>query len=307
MRHWIAVLGCVAACLVVLAGHPPLVRANPLMGGRAETPPGGAETRPGLTTGMGRAVLKLQQDLNREIGRRMRAIRDGESARPLIAGLAVAFLYGVVHALGPGHGKFVVVSYFLSRKARIWRGLLMGLQISLTHVTAAIVLMLLADWSLKQVLGGGAGEMRGARLVSYGATAAVGLTMFARALRASQDGHDTHQHSEGDRSAAHGGKQQGLFSFCVGLVPCTGALLIMLFAVANNLVFAGSLMVASIAIGMAITMSALGILGILARQALVSRLESAPRGGGRLARVLECAGALFILAISSILFLGELL
>jgi ABC-type nickel/cobalt efflux system permease component RcnA len=65
-------------------------------------------------------------------------------------------------------------------------------------------------------------------------------------------------------------------------------------------------MVASIAIGMAITMAALGIVGILARQALVSRLEHAPRGRGRLTRVLECAGALFILAISSILFLGEL-
>ncbi len=306
MRHWIAVLGCVAVCLVALAEHPSLVRANPLMGGKAEAPPGKEETRPGLTTGLGRAVLKLQQDLNREIGRRMRAIRDGESARPLIAGMAVAFLYGVVHALGPGHGKFVVVSYFLSREARIWRGLLMGLQISLTHVVAAIALMLLADWSLKQVLGGGAGEMRGARLVSYGATAAIGLAMLARALRASQDGHVTHQHGEGERSAGHGGKQQGLVSLCVGLVPCTGALLIMLFAVANNLVFAGSLMVASIAIGMAITMSALGIVGILARQALVSRLEPAQRGRGRLARVLECAGALFILTISSILFLGEL-
>ena len=303
MRRWIAVLGCVAVCLVALGGSPLPVRANPLMGGGTEAPPSKRESPPGLFTGMGRTVLKLQQDLNREIGRRMRAIRDGESARPLLAGLAVAFLYGVVHALGPGHGKFVVVSYFLSRKARIWRGLLMGLQISLTHVIAALALMVLADWSLKQVLGGGAGEMRGARLVSYGATAAVGLFMLARALRASQDSHDTHRHGEGDGSAAHGGKQQGLVSLCVGLVPCTGALLIMLFSVANNLVFAGSLMVTAIAIGMAITMSALGIVGILARRSLLARLDPAREGRGRIPRVLEGAGALIILAISSILFL----
>jgi ABC-type nickel/cobalt efflux system permease component RcnA len=306
MRRWIAVLGCVVACLVVLGGHPLPVVANPLMGGRAEAPPSRQEKRSVLPTGVGRSVLKLQQDLNREIGRRMRAIRDGESAGPLIAGLAVAFLYGVVHTLGPGHGKFVVVSYFLSREARIWRGLLMGLQIALTHVIAAIALMVLADWSLKQVLGGGAGEMRTARLVSYGATAAVALFMLARALRASQDGYDTHQHGEGARRAGHGGKQQGLVSLCVGLVPCTGALLIMLFALANDLVFAGSLMVASIAVGMAITMAVLGIVGILARQALVSRFEPAQQGRGRLARALECAGALLILAVSSILFLGEL-
>jgi ABC-type nickel/cobalt efflux system permease component RcnA len=173
-------------------------------------------------------------------------------------------------------------------------------------VVAAIALMLLADFSLKHVLGGGAAEMRGARLVSYGVTGVIGLAMLARALRPSRDGQATHQHGQGIRRSGQGGKQQGLVSVSLGLVPCTGALLIMLFAVANDLVFAGSLMVSAIAIGMAITMSALGIVGILARRSLLSRLDPAREGRGRLARVLECGGALIILAISTILFLGEL-
>ena len=59
--------------------------------------------------------------------------------------LAFAFLYGVLHTLGPGHGKVVVVSYFVSRDARLWRGVLMGVQIAVTHVLSAVALFWLAD------------------------------------------------------------------------------------------------------------------------------------------------------------------
>lgn len=56
----------------------------------------------------------------------MRAIKQGESALPLLVGLLLAFGYGVVHALGPGHGKLVVATYFLSHDAQIGRGLVMA-------------------------------------------------------------------------------------------------------------------------------------------------------------------------------------
>ncbi len=298
----------VSAALVcwVLVGTGWPGSADPFRGSPAQPPTLSEENRPGPAGRIGVALMKLQRDLNREIGRRMRAIRDGESSAALLAGITVAFLYGVFHALGPGHGKFVVVSYFLSRDARLWRGLLMGLQIALTHVISAIVLLWLADLSLKHVVGGSASEMREARLVSYAATAALGLFMLVRAIRRSIRGHSSAHHHEAETAHGQGGKQQGLVSFSVGLVPCTGALLIMLFALANNMVFAGSLMVAAIAAGMAVTMSVLGILGILARSVVLSSLGSGAGKHARLAAALECAGALAILLISSVLFIGTL-
>lgn len=247
--------------LLVLGGVFSLAATNPLTGSAPERPGLVAEGRPSLLMEIGRVLLKLQRDLNREIGRHMRAIRDGDSRWALVGGLAFAFLCGVLHALGPGHGKFVVVSYFISRKARIWRGLLTGLQISVTHVISAFVLLWLADMSLKTVLGGSPAAMRDVQLLSYGATAAIGLVMLVRAVQRSVPGHEAGT-QRGDSHHGHGGKQLSLVSFSVGLVPCTGALLVMLFALANDMVFTGTVMVAAIAAGMAVTMSVLGILEI---------------------------------------------
>jgi ABC-type nickel/cobalt efflux system permease component RcnA len=80
----------------------------------------------------------------------------------------------------------------------------------------------------------------------------------------------------------------------------------MLFALANDMLFAGTMMVAAIAAGMAVTMSALGVLSILARSAVLSRVEPTGRTHSAVVRVLEYAGALVILTVSSVLFVGSL-
>ena len=98
----------------------------------------------------------------------MKAIRDGDTSVPLLIGVGLAFLYGVIHALGPGHGKLVVASYFLARDARIMRGLLMGLQIAVCHVLSAMVVVAAADLLLRQAFGGAPAEVAGVRLASYG-------------------------------------------------------------------------------------------------------------------------------------------
>jgi hypothetical protein len=110
-------------------------KTNPFTGAPSQTEPGEpAEVeRAGEPVAVvGRALVTFQREANRTIAHQMRAIRDGETALPLLIGIMLAFAYGVVHALGPGHGKVVVVSYFLSRDAQIMRGFMMGLQIAVT-------------------------------------------------------------------------------------------------------------------------------------------------------------------------------
>ena len=79
--------------------------ANPLTGERAPAAAeAGAGRAPawGPVAAVGRALLTFQREANRLIAQHMRAIRDGETSLPLLIGLALAFAYGVVHALGPG-------------------------------------------------------------------------------------------------------------------------------------------------------------------------------------------------------------
>jgi nickel/cobalt transporter (NicO) family protein len=170
--------------LIGVAGAVPAL-SDPFTGQPSSAP----EDTPAVTraTGpmavVGRALLAFQRESNRLIAEHMKAIRDGETMAPLLIGLVLAFTYGVVHALGPGHGKVVVASYFLGRDAQIGRGLMMGLQIAIFHVLSAIVVVALADLVLRQAFGNAPAEVAGVRLTSYGLIALIGATMLFQAIR----------------------------------------------------------------------------------------------------------------------------
>jgi nickel/cobalt transporter (NicO) family protein len=303
--------------LIGVAGVPAL--ADPFTG----QPSGAPEDAPAVAraTGpmavIGRALLAFQRESNRLIAQHMKAIRDGDTMAPLLIGLALAFAYGVVHALGPGHGKVVVASYFLGRDARIGHGLMMGLQIAIFHVLSAIVVVALADLVLRQAFGSAPAEVAGVRLTSYGLIALIGATMLFQAIRHSRlrragieighdccgHGHAHVDHDHGDHAPGGRRAQEGALSLGVGIVPCTGAVLILLYALANDILLPGLLLVVAIAAGMAITMGALGMLSILARNAVAARLEAAGSGGaGAFAVASDYGGALLITLIGAALF-----
>ena len=298
------------------------VRADPFTGRHLESPAAAphVERAQGPVAVVGRALLTFQRETNRMIAEHMRAIRDGETSTPLVIGLLLAFAYGVVHALGPGHGKVVVVSYFLSRDAQIMRGFLMGLQIAIFHVLSAAVVVALADLVLRQALGSAPGEVAGVRLASYGLIALIGCSMLVQAVQRSRlrragirvvdeccgHGH-AHRHGPSGTGPGAGARaREGALSLGVGLVPCTGAVLILLYAIANDILFAGVLLVVAIAAGMALTMGALGVLSIVARNVVAARVDAGRNGPGRLAIAMDYAGALAITALGGGLFWATL-
>ncbi|MBL4558947.1 MAG: hypothetical protein JKP98_23550 [Rhodobacteraceae bacterium] len=63
------------------------------------------------------------------------------------------------------------------------------------------------------------------------------------------------------------------------MVPCTGALIVMLFGLANDLVIPAVMMVIAISAGMALAMSAIGVAAILGRNWTEARVAVTPNGG----------------------------
>jgi nickel/cobalt exporter len=315
--------GLLALMLLAGLGLMAPIAANPFDAGPAPSGDGAAhpadETQQasGPLAAIGRAFLAFQREANRLIAQHMRAIREGEGSMPLVIGTGLAFLYGVIHALGPGHGKLVVVSYFLSREARFGRGLLMGLQIAIFHVLSAIVVVGLADLLLRRTFGGPPAEVAGVRLFSYGLIALIGAVMLIQAIRRAQQRRAGIEVAGACCGGAHAGHhqrpgegrervEQGGLSLGVGLVPCTGAVLILLYAMANDILFAGVLLAVAIAAGMAITMGGLGILSVIARQTVASRIEAGDVANGRLTAITDYGGALAIMAIGAGLFWAAL-
>ena len=236
--------------------------------------------------------IELQRSFNRDLAHHLRAAKDGSDPAALWLAVGLAFAYGVFHALGPGHGKFVVVTYFLAHQRRVARGFLMGTQIAVMHVVSAIIIVLIAHY-LAVHIWGPTGDMPGLRTASYASIALAGFYMMWRALR-----HHEHDDHCGHTSHNHGGDEgkQGLLSFTIGIAPCSGAVLLLIYAFANDVVPLGILMVTVIAFGMAITMIGLGLASIMARHFVMQRIEAKRSGATeKLTRIIEIGGATLII------------
>jgi len=275
----------------------------------SDTPQG----EPSLFRRAGAAVIKLQSQVNRAINAQLMEIKAGDRPWALWGGLLIGFLYGVFHALGPGHGKSVIVGYFLGREAHPLRGIAMAGWISLSHVVGAIVIVTVVHFILSQSLASPVDEVDGLRVFSYAAILLIGLGMLWSALRGGghthAHGHDHdhhgHDHHHHERCAHVPGarKEQGLLGFAAGFIPCSGAILILVFALTNGIVWSGIAMTLAIAVGMAITLSVMGVASILVRRQIVLRLpESAVAS-----RAFGLVGPILVTAIGAVLLCGALL
>lgn len=294
------ILVLVLSLLVFSPAEP--VAQNPFAPPPGEQPAAAAPAaEPSAFTVMFRKMIDMQRTMMRDIGRYMRDIKEGTSRSAIWVGIGFAFLYGAVHAVGPGHGKMVVASYFIGHEARIGKGLLMGVQIAVTHVLSAVILISLVDLTFRQFLGGVPAESKGIRLVSYGLIIVIGLYMLYRAvMNAFFNGAGGLNHHHGD------GRRQTVLAVIAGLVPCTGAILVMLFALANDILLFGIILVAAISAGMALTMSTIGAVTVLFRRAVVAAADKTSAAGRPVALALEHAGAILILLVGITFFSATL-
>lgn len=295
----------------------------------------------GAFAALTRTLVEFQRRANAEIATHMNAIGRGEDLRAFFLALAIAFAYGAIHALGPGHGKFIIVSYFLGREARVARGVVMAAQVAVTHVVAAIVIVWLADAVLRAGFGIGLSEVPGVRAASFLLIVGVGVYMLYQAARTSMGtagggghGHDHHHghghdhghghhhghgHGHGDHHHAHGhhhghghghggGIEGGVLALAAGMVPCPGAVLIMLYAVANDMIYPGFLLVAAMSLGIGLCVCVLGVGAILARQTALRVIEHSggSRGVVALRNTMNYAGAAFVTLVGLVSFVAFL-
>ncbi|HMF26367.1 MAG TPA: hypothetical protein VKG24_30205 [Pseudolabrys sp.] len=75
-------------------------------------------------------------------GSQLKALSGGMELLTLLSAISIAALFGLVHAVMPGHGKTVLVSYFLGRPAKITTGFAASVILVLAHVGSAVVLVL---------------------------------------------------------------------------------------------------------------------------------------------------------------------
>ncbi len=181
--------------------------------------------------------------------------------------LGAAFLWGAAHALSPGHGKTALSAYLVGAKATPSQALLLGVTTALTHTVGVFVLGALL-WSatafvdLNRLLPW-LGVLSGA------AIAAIGTNLCRdrwHRLTAHRAGHPHHHHHHPIPAAAATWQQLAALGISGGLVPCPAALVLLLGTVGLGQTARGLLLVAGFSLGLALTLTGLGLLLVCARK-----------------------------------------
>ncbi len=170
-------------------------------------------------------AASTQRDVQNQLARAVMAIRTGDAyALAWLVGLS--WLYGVVHAVGPGHGKVLIGGAAAATQATARRMAAIGFAASLVQAVTAIVLIYGALGLLAVTSGWAIGTTERVLVpASYAAMGAIGvwlawrgITMLARNTApqpaAEQAGghvgvhgehthHHAHDHQHGHRDDAH--------------------------------------------------------------------------------------------------------
>ena len=86
-------------------------------------------------------LISIQQWLYQSMGQGLGDVAGGH-APAIVLALVAAIAFGALHAMMPGHGKTVLVSYHLGQDARPLDSFLNGAILALTHVGLAVLLVL---------------------------------------------------------------------------------------------------------------------------------------------------------------------
>lgn len=246
----------------------------------------------------------LQRSLNGEMREHLAALKDGGAWEPALALMLAAFLYGVFHAIGPGHGKVVIGSWFATRRARITHGLAAcGLSALVQAATAVAAVALLAG-ALRLAPRDVMAQAAWLEVGSYGLIAVMGLVMGWQSLKGHSCGHAAHcghhhhhHHDDAGRRTLFG------MAAAVGFRPCSGAILVLLFTLANEMFWIGVLATLAMAAGVALTVSGIG-LSALGLNRLLDRGATHSRHADTIRKGLALAGAAAVTLLGITLLLG---
>jgi nickel/cobalt transporter (NicO) family protein len=213
------------------------------------------------------------------------------SALVILASLAAALFWGAAHALSPGHGKTIVTAYLVGQRGTPRHAALLGLIVTITHTigvfTLGLVTLALSQFIVPDRLYPWLNLASGLLVVGIGASV---FWARWRHRRAHAHGHHHHHHHE-RIEGSEGPSFRSLLAVGVsgGLLPCPSALVVLLAAISLHRVAFGLLLILAFSAGLALTITGIGLVAVLARGAF-RRLSF----DGPLIRLLPAASAIVI-------------
>jgi len=230
-----------------------------------------------------------QYEIRQKMTKLMFDLKKNKSNSVLFSILLITFLYGIFHALGPGHGKILISSSFLAENTKIIKGLTAGIVFAFTHSMSGLILVLILKVLDQSILRSSDNFVFLAQRISLIILILLGLFMFINALL--KKGNHQHKH-----------KSIWIMILTIGLVPCPGSVIIAMFALRLEMFSLGIFMVLSMACGMAIIISLVSILTVLFKETFIGLFKQNNKTQLIIYRTVNIMGSLALIGFA-ILFL----
>ena len=219
----------------------------------------------------------------------------------LVLMLLAAFGWGALHALSPGHGKAMVAAYLIGTRGASRDALVLGATVTVTHTIGVFALGLvtlgLSQYLLPEQLYPWLTLISGLLVVAVGA--GVLRSRLRRGHGHSHSHSHSHSHPHRHPDAEKGAPdRRGLLGMgaAAGLLPCPSALVVLLAAISQHEVGLGLLLILAFSLGLAGTLTALGLAVVHARRFIPPRFAA-----GRLAALLPAFSAVVVVALGLVL------
>jgi len=325
---------------LALAATILLLAASALTPAWADPFGGGAASGPPQLGGFAGWILAEQSMFYQMMSGTIRDAKSNGSAAYTLLG--ISFVYGIFHAAGPGHGKAVISSYMVANNETWRRGVILSFASAVLQSLTAIVIVAVAAVLLNATAKMMDTTVQIIETVSYVFIILIGARLlwvkgraFVKLLRSETHVHDHHHHGHDhhhahahahsehthgeDEASAWGhahapepqdlagpkGWQRGMAAvISVGLRPCSGAIIVLVFALAQGLFWVGVASTFMMGLGTAITVTAIATLAVGA-SGLAGKIARAKPGRGMLVlRGLETAAAALVMLFGFLLLTG---
>ncbi len=283
--------------------------------------------------------LNWSRNLQQAIAGYSRMVRAGGNLGVVLLSFLTAVLFGMIHVLGPGHGKLFTFSYVSTRNARVSQSLVLAAGINIVDSLSAAALVFGGYGLLSLSVGEIQGEVsRIIQIISYSLVIVLsGGHLLSHWLPGGHHHHggtgghhhhhdgpdDHHRHSEDhspghDRTASDGtpsddpsvtgkpGRRQNplWLALSIGIIPCPVSTVLLIFGVVNGLVFHSIILVAGVSLGGFISMAVLTVGLIRGREFIVRRFSG--KVGAAAAEWVEAGGLVIIIVAAVLLLLSQI-
>ncbi|WED21494.1 nickel/cobalt transporter [Vibrio sp. JC009] len=257
--------------------------------------------------------MKWQKEINAELSELLYEIKE----QSLIAGVYLAglsFLYGVLHSVGPGHGKIIVTTFLATHPAKIKHGLILTCLSALMQALVAIglvtFLLLIFGNSMRDVTSKADLFIS----ASFLAMCALGGTIIwrtskilyrhkknARHAAPTCCRHHHHSVSAADINSASNWKSYAGIIISIGIRPCTGAIMVLMFSHITGIYWVGVVSAILMAVGTAITTSTIALLTVSGKKIVRRYLAAKARSHHLAGTALQFVGGTLLFTLGVIL------